>query len=140
MPAFRIEGGRPLQGMVRASGNKNAALPLMTACLMTEEPVVLHNVPDIGDVQIMLQLLESLGMQIDPAGPSSWRLQASQVGEAQLDPELCRRIRASILLAGPMLNRSGALRLPPPCGQGSGRRRRVDLGRDVGELRGQRNL
>jgi len=123
MPAFRIEGGRPLQGMVRASGNKNAALPLMTACLMTEEPVVLHNVPDIGDVQIMLQLLESLGMQIDPAGPSSWRLQASQVGEAQLDPELCRRIRASILLAGPMLNRSGALRLPPPGGDVIGRRR-----------------
>ena len=123
MPAFRIEGGRSLQGVVRASGNKNAALPLMTACLMTEEPVVLHNVPDIGDVQIMLQLLESLGMQIDPAGPSSWRLQASQVGEAQLDPELCRRIRASILLAGPMLNRSGALRLPPPGGDVIGRRR-----------------
>jgi len=123
MPAFRIEGGRPLQGMVRASGNKNAALPLMTACLMTEEPVVLHNVPDIGDVQIMLQLLKSLGMQIDPAGPGSWRLQASQVGEAQLDPELCRRIRASILLAGPMLNRSGSLRLPPPGGDVIGRRR-----------------
>jgi UDP-N-acetylglucosamine 1-carboxyvinyltransferase len=123
MPAFRIEGGRPLQGAVRASGNKNAALPLMTACLMTEEPVVLHNVPDIGDVQTMLRLLESLGVQIQSAGPGSWRLQAGQVGEARLDPELCRRIRASILLAGPMLNRSGALRLPPPGGDVIGRRR-----------------
>src|SRR4030067_584369 len=98
MPAFRIEGGRPLQGMVRASGNKNAALPLMTACLMTEEPVVLHNAPDIGDVQTMLQLLESLGMQIAPAGPGSWRLQASQVGEARLEPGLWRGIRAALLV------------------------------------------
>jgi UDP-N-acetylglucosamine 1-carboxyvinyltransferase len=123
MPAFRIEGGRPLHGVVRASGNKNAALPLMTSCLMTEEPVVLHNVPDIGDVQIMRQLLTSLGMQVEPLGPGSWRLQARQVGEAQLDPELCRRIRASILLAGPMLNRAGRLWLPPPGGDVIGRRR-----------------
>src|SRR3990172_4878560 len=99
MPAFRIEGGRPLRGVIRASGNKNAALPMMTACLMTEEPVVLHNVPDIGDVHTMRKLLESLGVQIEPVGPGSVRLQALQVREAQLDPELCRRIRASILLA-----------------------------------------
>ncbi|HSH12836.1 MAG TPA: UDP-N-acetylglucosamine 1-carboxyvinyltransferase, partial [Desulfurivibrionaceae bacterium] len=123
MPSFRIEGGRPLQGTIRASGNKNAALPLMTACLMTEEPVVLHNVPEIGDVQTMRNLLQSLGVQIEAVSPGSWRLQASQVQEAHLDPDLCRRIRASILLAGPMLNRAGALRLPPPGGDVIGRRR-----------------
>ncbi|MEK6587850.1 MAG: UDP-N-acetylglucosamine 1-carboxyvinyltransferase [Chloroflexota bacterium] len=123
MPAFRIEGGQPLRGEVSPSGNKNAALPLMTACLMTDEPVTLHNVPDIGDVHIMRKLLESLGVQVEQMGASSLRIRTHAAERARLDPELCRRIRASILLAGPMLSRFGGIDLPPPGGDVIGRRR-----------------
>jgi UDP-N-acetylglucosamine 1-carboxyvinyltransferase len=123
MPTFLIEGGYPLRGEVVPSGNKNAALPLLTACLLTDEPVVLHNVPNIGDVQTMRNLLESLGMSVEVLKPHSWRLHARQIHRANLDPELCRRIRASILLAGPMLGRNGGIDLPPPGGDVIGRRR-----------------
>lgn len=123
MPSFLIEGGHPLQGEVTPSGNKNAALPLLTACLLTDEPVILHNVPNIGDVQTMRHLLESLGMSIEVLNHHSWRLHARQIRRADLDPELCRRIRASILLAGPMLGRNEGIDLPPPGGDVIGRRR-----------------
>jgi UDP-N-acetylglucosamine 1-carboxyvinyltransferase len=123
MPSFQIEGGKPLEGEVTASGNKNAALPLLTACLLTDEPVTLHNVPDIGDVQTMRKLLMSLGATIENLGPHSWRIQAAKVYAADLDPDLCRSIRASILLAGPMLGRIGEIELPPPGGDVIGRRR-----------------
>jgi len=123
MPTFLIEGGHPLRGEVTPSGNKNAALPLLTACLLTDEPVVLHNIPNIGDVQTMRQLLENLGVSIETINQNSWRLHARQVCKADLDPQLCRRIRASILLAGPMLGRSTGIDLPPPGGDVIGRRR-----------------
>jgi UDP-N-acetylglucosamine 1-carboxyvinyltransferase len=123
MPTFLIEGCQPLHGEVTPSGNKNAALPLLTACLLTDQPITLHNIPNIGDVQTMRQLLESLGMSIDILDKHSWRLQARQVHRADLDPELCRHIRASILLAGPMLGRCGEINLPPPGGDVIGRRR-----------------
>ncbi len=123
MPSFRIEGGNPLQGEVTPSGNKNAALPLLSACLLTSEPVILHNVPDIGDVQIMRSLLESLGVEIETIADHSWRVVASDIRQADLDPDLCRRIRASILIAGPMLGRQGSINLPPPGGDVIGRRR-----------------
>lgn len=123
MPTFLIQGGHPLRGEVTPSGNKNAALPLLTACLLTDEPVVLHNIPNIGDVQTMRQLLENLGVSIDTINQNSWRLHARQVCKADLDPQLCRRIRASILLAGPMLGRSTGIDLPPPGGDVIGRRR-----------------
>jgi UDP-N-acetylglucosamine 1-carboxyvinyltransferase len=123
MPTFLIEGGYPLRGEVVPSGNKNAALPLLTACLLTDEPVILHNVPNIGDIQTMRNLLESLGMSVEVLKPHSWRLHARQIHRANLDPELCRRIRASILLAGPMLGRNGGIDLPPPGGDVIGRRR-----------------
>jgi len=123
MPTFLIQGGHPLQGEVTPSGNKNAALPLLTACLLTDEPVVLHNIPNIGDVQTMRQLLENLGVSIETINQNSWRLHARQVCKADLDPQLCRRIRASILLAGPMLGRSSGIDLPPPGGDVIGRRR-----------------
>ena len=123
MPSFRIRGGVPLHGEVTASGNKNAALPLLSACLMTDEPVVLHNVPDIGDVRAMRLLLESLGVAIEALDEHTWRVHAGQVRRADLDPDICRRIRASILLAGPMLHRSGGIDLPPPGGDVIGRRR-----------------
>jgi len=123
MPTFLIQGGHPLQGEVTPSGNKNAALPLLTACLLTDEPVVLHNIPNIGDVQTMRQLLENLGVSIETINQNSWRLHARQVRVTDLDPDLCRRIRASILLAGPMLGRSTGIDLPPPGGDVIGRRR-----------------
>jgi UDP-N-acetylglucosamine 1-carboxyvinyltransferase len=123
MDTFLIEGGLPLKGEVTPAGNKNAALPLMTACLLTDQPVVLHNVPDIGDVRIMSRLLESLGVTIQALAPNTWRIQASQVRQGDLDPELCRQIRASILLAGPMLGRVRQIDLPPPGGDVIGRRR-----------------
>jgi UDP-N-acetylglucosamine 1-carboxyvinyltransferase len=120
---FVIEGGFPLQGAVTPSGNKNSALPLLAACLLTDEPVILHNVPQIGDVKIMQDLIESLGVAITPLDEHSWRIQASKVQPADLNPEMCQRIRASILLAGPMLARAGELTLPPPGGDVIGRRR-----------------
>ncbi|MFN2275315.1 MAG: UDP-N-acetylglucosamine 1-carboxyvinyltransferase [Anaerolineales bacterium] len=123
MPAFRIEGGVALQGDVTPSGNKNAALPLLTACILTSDPVVFYNVPEIGDVKVMRRLLESLGVTIETIGPHTWRVQASMIHQADLDPDLCRSIRASILLAGPMLGREGSINLPPPGGDVIGRRR-----------------
>jgi UDP-N-acetylglucosamine 1-carboxyvinyltransferase len=121
--SFVIEGGRPLKGTVVPSGNKNAALPALAAVLLTTEPVVLRNVPDIGDVQAMIALLSDLGVIVRRTGDLELTLQAQEVRKARLDPELCRRIRASILLAGPMLARCGEVDLPPPGGDVIGRRR-----------------
>lgn len=123
MEKFIIQGGIPLDGKVQPSGNKNAALPMLAACLLTEEPVILHNLPDILDVQAMRSLLESLGVEIKLLSNHSWQVQARQISPADLDPDICRRIRASILLAGPMVARFGGLQLPPPGGDVIGRRR-----------------
>ena len=123
MEKFIIHGGVPLSGEVTPSGNKNAALPLLAACLLTDEPIILNNVPDIRDVQDMRALLVSLGVQVERLENHSWRIRAGEVRPADLDPDLCRRIRASILLAGPMVARTGRLQLPPPGGDVIGRRR-----------------
>jgi UDP-N-acetylglucosamine 1-carboxyvinyltransferase len=123
MEKFLIEGGHPLHGVITPSGNKNAALPMLAACLLTDEPIVLHNVPDILDVKAMRSLLESLGVQITSVDEHTWRVQAQEVRPADLDPDLTRKIRASILLAGPMVARSGGMTLPPPGGDVIGRRR-----------------
>ncbi len=123
MQKFHIEGGIPLKGEMTPSGNKNAALPILAASLMTDEPVILHNVPSIRDVNDMRKLVASLGVEIKDLGGGSWRIAARSVRPADLDPELCRRIRASILLAGPMLARTGGFHLPPPGGDVIGRRR-----------------
>jgi UDP-N-acetylglucosamine 1-carboxyvinyltransferase len=123
MTSFLIEGGHPLRGEVIPSGNKNAALPLLSACLLTDEPVVLRNLPDIGDVRAMRSLLLSLGVKIEVLDVHTWRVQAQEVRRADLDPDLCRLMRASILLAGPMCARAGGISLPPPGGDVIGRRR-----------------
>jgi len=123
MDRFIIQGGVPLHGEVTPSGNKNAALPLLAACVLTEKPVILHNVPQIRDVLNMRDLLESLGLKFDTIGKRSWRIDASDIRPADLDPDHCRKIRASILLAGPMLTRAGGMILPPPGGDVIGRRR-----------------
>jgi UDP-N-acetylglucosamine 1-carboxyvinyltransferase len=123
MAKFIIQGGNPLNGEVKPSGNKNAALPLLAACLLTDEPVILHNVPNIMDVHIMRALLESLSVRIETLDNHTWRVHAAEICPADLDPDLCRKIRASILLAGPMVARSGEMQLPPPGGDVIGRRR-----------------
>ncbi len=123
MQSFRIEGGHALHGELRPAGNKNAALPLLAACLLTDEAVTLHNVPRIGDIQTMRALLESLGTEIATLDETTWRIQARHIQPAALDPDITRRIRASILLAGPMTARFGELTLPPPGGDVIGRRR-----------------
>ena len=123
MDKLIIEGGYPLKGDLTPSGNKNAALPLLSACLLTEEPIILHNVPDIRDVQDMRALLISLGVHSEKLSGNSWKLTASDVRPSDLDPDVCRRIRASILLAGPMLARCSGVNLPPPGGDVIGRRR-----------------
>jgi len=123
MTKFIIEGGQPLRGTVTPSGNKNAALPILAACLLTDEPVTLENVPRIRDVETMLQLLADLGAEVGWTAGNTLRVHAASLRKADLDPNLCRRIRASILLAGPMLARAGHLTLPPPGGDVIGRRR-----------------
>jgi UDP-N-acetylglucosamine 1-carboxyvinyltransferase len=123
MEKFIIEGRHPLHGEVTPSGNKNAALPMLAACLLTDEPVILKNVPEIGDVAAMRALLESLGVSVSVVGEHTWRIHAREVHPADLDPDITRKIRASILLAGPMTARSGELTLPPPGGDVIGRRR-----------------
>ena len=123
MDKLIIHGGIPLSGEITPAGNKNAALPLLAACTLTDEPVILHNVPEIRDVLAMRELLESLGVKIQPIDHHTLQVQAKHVRPADLDPNLCRQIRASLLLAGPMLARSGTLQLPPPGGDIIGRRR-----------------
>ncbi len=123
MEKFIIQGGVPLKGEVTPGGNKNAALPILVACLLTDQPVVLRNVPQIRDVKDMRLLIESLGVEVADLGPDTWQVTAKQVRPADLDPDLCRRIRASILLAGPVTARWGGLKLPPPGGDVIGRRR-----------------
>lgn len=123
MAKLIIQGGIPLKGQVTPSGNKNAALPLLAACILTDKPVVLHNVPEIDDVRTMRDLLKSIGVKVTHLGNHSWELHAKDIECTNLDPELCRKIRASILLVGPIAARIGQLKLPPPGGDVIGRRR-----------------
>jgi len=123
MEKFVIEGGAPLNGEVTPAGNKNAALPLLAACLLTDQPIVLRNVPQIKDVSIMRELIESLGAQVEELDPTSWRITARDLQPADLNPDLCRQIRASILIAGPMTARFNEFKLPSPGGDVIGRRR-----------------
>jgi UDP-N-acetylglucosamine 1-carboxyvinyltransferase len=118
-----IEGGVPLRGTLTPSGNKNAALPALAACLLTDEPVILHNLPDIQDVHTMLDLLADIGVQVERLDTHSWRLQAREIRLPPFAREKFRRIRGSILLAGPLLARMGWVEIPPPGGDVIGRRR-----------------
>ena len=120
---FSVRGGRPLRGTVRPSGNKNAALPILAATLLADGPVDLDNIPRIRDVETMLALLADLGAAVEWTGPNAVRVDAGSARPKPLDPQLCARIRASILLAGPLLARFGQVILPPPGGDVIGRRR-----------------
>src|SRR5437763_604377 len=121
--AFLIEGGRPLSGTIRPAGNKNAALPILAACVLTADPVTLENVPRIRDVEEMIELIRALGVEVEWEGPNTVRVWAAGVTGTTLDPQLCTRIRASILAAGPLLARFGSADVPPPGGDVIGRRR-----------------
>lgn len=117
-----IRGGRPVGGRFRPMGNKNAALPMLAASLLTDEPLILHNVPDILDVRVMLDLLSSIGVDVEFRDHTA-RLCARSVRRRRFDESLCRRVRSSILLAGPMTARFGRAVLSPPGGDVIGRRR-----------------
>ncbi len=123
MERFIIEGGQPLAGTIRPAGNKNEALGVLPAALLTDEPVVVDNVPQIGDVLTLLEILSDLGVEIERLGEHKIVLDASGVSKTELQPELCHRIRGSMVLAGPMLARLGEVRLPRPGGDRIGRRR-----------------
>jgi UDP-N-acetylglucosamine 1-carboxyvinyltransferase len=123
LQSFVIEGGHPLKGTVRASGNKNGVLPVLAACVLTAQPVRLTNVPRIRDVDTMLALLDDLGADVEWEGSNEVRVDTSEISKTDLDEELCRRIRASFLLAGPLLARFGKVSVPPPGGDVIGRRR-----------------
>ena len=134
-----IQGGSPLSGEIVVAGNKNAALPLLAACLLTEEQVVLHNLPRIRDTEAQIKLLENLGVKTEWIGDNDLSLQADAIADTEIDERLASRIRASFLLAGPLLARFGEVTMPPPGGDTIGRRRLDphldafrDLGADVG--------
>ena len=122
-PQFIVEGGRPLAGTIRPTGNKNAALPIVCAALLTSDPVTLENVPRIKDIESLLQLVRQTGATAEWTAANTLVITAREVRGDTLDPELCKRIRASILLAGPVLARAGAVTLAPPGGDVIGRRR-----------------
>jgi UDP-N-acetylglucosamine 1-carboxyvinyltransferase len=121
--AFVIEGGEPLNGRIRTAGNKNGALPILAATLLAEEPVTLRNLPRIRDVETMIELLQGLGASVEWTGPNEVRVDAGGLSSHEVDAGLAERIRASFLLAGPLLARLGRASVPPPGGDVIGRRR-----------------
>jgi UDP-N-acetylglucosamine 1-carboxyvinyltransferase len=143
MEKFVIQGGSPLSGEVRAAGNKNAALPILAASLLTEEELVLTNVPRIRDVESLVALLENLGVSVQWTAENSLVLRADAVTSTEVDEQIARRIRASFLLAGPLLARFGEAKMPPPGGDPIGRRRldpHLDAFRDLGAtVKGERS-
>jgi UDP-N-acetylglucosamine 1-carboxyvinyltransferase len=124
MPSYQyaIEGGFPLKGRIKASGNKNAALPCLAATLLTDQPVVLRNLPEIEDVHVMIEILTTLGSSVQKIGHNEYRLQTLDITREEIPAHLAQKIRASVLLAGPLLARKGRVLLPPPGGDVIGRR------------------
>jgi UDP-N-acetylglucosamine 1-carboxyvinyltransferase len=135
MEKFVIQGGVPLSGELTVAGNKNAALPILAACLLTEEEVLLERVPRIRDTEAQIALLERLGVEVEWTSDNGLRLCAAGVTDAVVDEDLSKQIRASFLLAGPLLARFGEARMPPPGGDFIGRRRldaHLDAFKDLG--------
>ncbi len=144
MEKFVIEGGVPLSGTLTPAGNKNAALPILAACVLTEDEVSVRNVPRIRDVEAMVAILEQLGVRVAWVGPNELSVCAAGVHGVEVEPELAEQIRASFLLAAPLLARFQRAVMPPPGGDVIGRRRldphldaframgaRVECGRDI---------
>lgn len=122
MAKFIINGGNPISGTYHPRGNKNAVLPMLASCVLTHQPVILHNVPLINDVKVMLELLESIGVQVTLDGHTVI-LNAGSLKTTELDKDLCARVRTSVLLAGPLTARHGGATIYPPGGDVIGRRR-----------------
>ena len=123
MYSYLIEGGFPIKGTITASGNKNAALPCLAAALLTSEPVVLENIPNIKDTGVMIEIMQALGASVKKLSENSWEICAGgNLGE-EIPQELSQKLRASILFAGPLVARTGKVKLPPPGGDVIGRRR-----------------
>jgi UDP-N-acetylglucosamine 1-carboxyvinyltransferase len=123
MQQFVIEGGQALSGEVTVSGNKNAALKMLAACVLTDQPVVLKNMPNIGDVRSLIEIMQCLGVEIAWTGENDLRVHAHDVSSTQIDAKLAGKLRSSIVLAGPMLARCGRVDLPLPGGDAIGERR-----------------
>jgi len=123
MSEYLINGGIPLNGTIKVSGNKNAALPCIAAALLTDEPVILKNIPEIEDVRVMLDVFTALGGEVENSGPNTKKLSLKDIKSSEIPREQALKIRASILFAGPLLARSGKVVLPPPGGDVIGRRR-----------------
>ena len=117
-----VEGGHHLAGRLDVEGNKNAALPLLAACLLTDDPCVLTNVPRIMDVEVMANLLRGLGASVEGVGTNQLKVQCHQLEGHEPDRRLVGRLRGSVLLCGPLLARSGRVRLAPPGGDFPARR------------------
>src|SRR5439155_15207383 len=122
MSTLLIEGGHRLSGSVAVEGNKNAALPLLAACLLTTEECVLTNVPRIGDVEVMARLLLDLGAEVEGIGSTTLRVRCPEIVRDEPDPSLVGRLRGSVLLLGPLLARRGRARLAAPGGDFPARR------------------
>lgn len=123
MYKYVIEGGFPIKGKIRASGNKNAALPCIAACAMARSPVRLGNIPEIEDVLVMFDILSSLGARVERRGPHEWLIDPAGIARWEVQEEQAKKVRASMLFAGPLLARFGKAILPPPGGDAIGRRR-----------------
>ncbi len=123
MQQFVIEGGHRLEGVLIPGGNKNAALKMLPACILTEEPVILRNMPDIGDVRVLAEIMRSIGVEITWIGPGMMRVHAKSITSTKVDPVLAGKLRASIMLAGPLVSRCGEVELPLPGGDAIGERR-----------------
>lgn len=137
MQEFIIEGGKSLTGELTASGNKNAALKMLPACLLTEEPVTLTNLPDIGDVRVTIQILEKLGATTEWIAPKTLRVHAKDIPSGALDRELGQKTRASVVFSGPLLARLGRVELPIPGGDTIGERRLDTLTSALEQLGGK---
>ena len=114
MSTLLIEGGHRLEGRVAVEGNKNAALPLLAACLLTEEECVLTNVPRIGDVEVMARLLLDIGAEVEGIGTTTLRIRTPRINTDNPDRSLVGRLRGSVLLLGPLLARTGRAHIAPP--------------------------
>ena len=123
MHEYVIDGGYPIQGKITASGNKNAALPCLTAALLTEEPVVLRNIPEIQDTNVMIEILKSIGAKVEKLSKNNWKIQCKNIKTSELPGELTKKVRGSIVFAGPLLARTGKCDMMPPGGDVIGRRR-----------------
>ena len=123
MHKYIIEGSFPISGKIRANGNKNAALPCITAALLTDEPVILRNIPEIEDVLVLFDILRELGSTVEKIGHHAFKIQTHDIKSSEIPVEMAKKVRASILFAGPLLARTGKAVFPPPGGDVIGRRR-----------------